>query len=299
MLDINKLQKGFNIKNWMFTVIFFLILTDLSIILDIPFLREVFSFIFFSVVPGFLVILILNLKGMNPVKKVVLSVGMSISFLMIIGLALNSLYPLLNQPLSFTPVFVTLNLFVVLLSVAAYWRNRNVLEDDFGFKLDLKDKLRSPLIFPFSFPLLAILGTYLMNTTQNNVLLLIMLLLIPLYLVAVVYLQGQDPFCDLSPGTVAHWPKPAPDARINLQPPPGNRCSPGILQLPAHPVKLLLGPEYLLQRLQCLYEYNHSPPDLPCPLGDGWRIHFQIIHGHHRFHIAINRLPGRKKIYRG
>ncbi|HNS26215.1 MAG TPA: DUF1616 domain-containing protein, partial [Methanobacteriaceae archaeon] len=135
MLDINKLQKGFNIKNWMFTVIFFLILTDLSIILDIPFLREVFSFIFFSVVPGFLVILILNLKGMNPVKKVVLSVGMSISFLMIIGLALNSLYPLLNQPLSFTPVFVTLNLFVVLLSVAAYWRNRNVLEDDFGFKL--------------------------------------------------------------------------------------------------------------------------------------------------------------------
>ncbi len=191
MLDINKLQKGFNIKNWMFTVIFFLILTDLSIILDIPFLREVFSFIFFSVVPGFLVILILNLKGMNPVKKVVLSVGMSISFLMIIGLALNSLYPLLNQPLSFTPVFVTLNLFVVLLSVAAYWRNRNVLEDDFGFKLDLKDKLRSPLIFPFSFPLLAILGTYLMNTTQNNVLLLIMLLLIPLYLVAVVYLRDR------------------------------------------------------------------------------------------------------------
>lgn len=191
MLDINKQVKGFNIKNWIFTVIFFLILTDLSIILDIPFLREVFSFIFFSVVPGFLVILILNLKGMNPVKKVVLSVGMSISFLMIIGLALNSLYPLLNQPLSFTPVFVTLNLFVVLLSVAAYWRNRNVLEDDFGFKLDLKDKLRSPLIFPFSFPLLAILGTYLMNTTQNNVLLLIMLLLIPLYLVAVVYLRDR------------------------------------------------------------------------------------------------------------
>jgi len=69
MLDINKQVKGINIKNWIFTVIFFLILTDLSIILDIPFLREVFSFIFFSVVPGFLVILILNPKGMNPVKR--------------------------------------------------------------------------------------------------------------------------------------------------------------------------------------------------------------------------------------
>jgi uncharacterized membrane protein len=191
MLKINNIMKDFNIKNWIFTVISFLILTDLSILLDIPFLREALSFIFFSIVPGFLVLLIFNLKGMNPVKKIVLSVGMSISFMMIIGLALNGLYPLLNQPLSFIPVFITLNLMVIILSAAAYWRNQQILDDNFGFKIDLTDKIKAPMIFPFLFPLLAILGTYLMNTTQNNILLLTMLLLIPLYLVAVVYLKDR------------------------------------------------------------------------------------------------------------
>ncbi len=70
-------------------------------------------------------------------------VGMSISFLMIIGLALNSLYPFLNQPLSFIPVFITLNLFTIILIAVAYWHNKQVLTDNFGFKIDLKDKLRA------------------------------------------------------------------------------------------------------------------------------------------------------------
>ncbi|HEY0196101.1 MAG TPA: DUF1616 domain-containing protein, partial [Methanobacterium sp.] len=190
-MEINKITKGFSTKNWIFTVIFLLILTDLSIILNVPILREALSFIFFTIVPGFLVFLILNLKKINPVKKIVLSVGLSISFLMIIGLALNSLYPLLNQPLSFAPVFITLNLFVILLATAAYWCNRKALDDNFGFKLDLNGKLKAPLIFLFLFPLLAILGTYLMNTAQNNILLLAMLILIPPYLVAVVYLRDR------------------------------------------------------------------------------------------------------------
>jgi len=190
-LKINNIMKDFNIKNWIFTVIIFLTLTDLSIILNIPFFREALSFIFFSIVPGFLVLLIFNFKGMNPVKKIVLSVGMSISFLMIIGLALNSLYPFLNQPLSFIPVFITLNLFTIILIAVAYWHNKQVLTDNFGFKIDLKDKLRAPMIFPLLFPLLAILGTYLMNATQNNIILLTMLLLIPLYLVVVVYLRNR------------------------------------------------------------------------------------------------------------
>ena len=72
-MKINNIMKDFNIKNWIFTVIIFLTLTDLSIILNIPFFREALSFIFFSIVPGFLVLLIFNFKGMNPVKKIVLS----------------------------------------------------------------------------------------------------------------------------------------------------------------------------------------------------------------------------------
>lgn len=190
MLKLNKIVGGLNIRNWILAFILFLILTDLSIILDIPVLKPILSFIFFTLIPGYLIFFILNLNKLNPVKRIVLSVGMSISFLMIIGLGLNSLYPFLSQPLSFTPVFISLNIFVILLAAAAYWRNRDNL-GDFGFKFDLNDKLTTPMIFPALFPFLAILGTYLMNTTQNNIILLVMLLLIPLYLVVVVYLRDR------------------------------------------------------------------------------------------------------------
>ncbi|MEN6329382.1 MAG: DUF2206 domain-containing protein [Methanobacteriaceae archaeon] len=130
---------------------------------------------------------------MDLVKKILLWAGLSISFLMGVGLLLNSSYPLLSQPLSLTPVLTALNIMLVILTVTFYWQNRNDFEisEVFNFRIDLKDKLTSPLLFPFLLPLLAILGTYLMNTTQNNVLLLVMLLLIPLYLIALVYLQKR------------------------------------------------------------------------------------------------------------
>ena len=191
MLKIDKINRQFNLKNWILMVILLLIFTDLSIILNIPFLRQTLSFLFFTIVPGFLIFLIFPSNKINPLKKFVLSVGMSLSFLMIIGLIINGLYPTLIQPLSFMPVFISLNLFVIALTVTAYWRNRKALNIDLGFKFDLKGKLVFPMIFPFVLPLLAILGTYLMNTTQNNILLLTMLALIPLYLVAVVYLRDK------------------------------------------------------------------------------------------------------------
>lgn len=190
MLNINEM-KDFNIKNWISTVIILLIATDLSILLNIPILKPFVSFLFFTIIPGFLIFLIFNFKKIDPLKKVLLSIGMNISFLMIIGLLLNGVYPFLTQPLSFTPVFLTLNIFVILLTAAAYWRNRNSLNEIRGLQFDLKDKLNSPMLFPFLFPLLAVLGTYLMNSSQNNILLLLMLILIPLYLVTVVYLRDK------------------------------------------------------------------------------------------------------------
>jgi len=191
MLKLNQIIKDSNVKNRILTVIILLILTDLSILLNIPILKPALSFIFFTIIPGFLILLIFNFKKINPLKNILLSIGMSISFLMIIGLALNNLYPYLVQPLSFITVFITLNIFIIILTVVAYWRNRKSLDEIRGIKFDLKNKLASPLIFPFLFPLLAILGTYLMNNTQNNILLLLMLILIPLYLILVIYLRDK------------------------------------------------------------------------------------------------------------
>jgi uncharacterized membrane protein len=190
-MRLDKLIDNCNVKNWLLTIVLLLIITDLSILLNIPVLKPALAFIFFTLVPGFLVLLIFRINYLGIIKRAVLSVGISISFLMIVGLLLNTLYPILSQPLSFNPVFIALNLVTLLLMGAVYWRNQNNLDKRMGYKLDLTGKLTSPLLFPFVFPILAVLGTYLMNNFQNNILLLLMLLLIPLYLITVVYLRDK------------------------------------------------------------------------------------------------------------
>lgn len=188
MLKMNEL----NFKELILLIIFFLIITDLSIIFNIPYIRIALSFLFFTLVPGILILEILRLNNINLLKKIVLWVGVSIAFLMVLGIILNSLYPLLTTPLSLAPVLIGLNITVLLLILAAYWRNRNYLNDKiFNYKFNLGNKLLSPIIFPFLFPILAVLGTYLMNTTQNNILILIMLFLIPVYLVLIVYMRDK------------------------------------------------------------------------------------------------------------
>jgi uncharacterized membrane protein len=182
-----------NIKNFMAILLLMLLLIDLSIILDLLILKPVLSFLFFSIVPGLLIYLVIKPTQMDFLKKIVLWVGLSIFFLMSVGLLLNTIYPLVPEPLSLAPVLISLNVVLIVLAIVAYWRNKDDFEitDAFNFKMNLKDKLISPLIFPFLLPLLAILGTYLMNISQNNILLLIMLFLIPLYLIAIVYLQKR------------------------------------------------------------------------------------------------------------
>ncbi|HTX61099.1 MAG TPA: hypothetical protein VMC48_02215, partial [Methanobacterium sp.] len=196
MNNLNQIFRKYDLKLLLITVIFLLIVTDLSILLNIPFLKPVLAFIFFSAVPGFLILLIFPVDKLGTVKRTVLSVGISISFLMIVGLVLNILYPILSQPLSFKSVFVTLNLLTILLIGLAYWRNQDNIGKNMGFGLDLNGKLASPMLFPFLFPLLAVLGTNLMNTTQNNIILLTMLILIPVYLISVVYLRERIHFAN-------------------------------------------------------------------------------------------------------
>jgi len=178
---------------WFIIILAALFITDLIIIMDLPFLRNLIPFLYFSIVPGFLILLILKISRLEFITKTVLSVGLSISLLMIMGLLLNSLYPILTMPLSLIPVLLSLNIIMVILTVSAYKRNKNDFNTDLIFNYDIKigDKIVSPLIFPIIFPLIAVLGTYLMNTSQNNILLMVMLFLIPVYLVIVTYLKDR------------------------------------------------------------------------------------------------------------
>ena len=185
----------FGIKKWLVTLISILFITDIIIILNIPFLREFMAFISFITIPGILILHILKLNKIEFVKKIVLMVGLSVSFLIFMGLLLNSLYPIILKPLSLAPVLILSNVILLILALAAYIRNKNDfnLNDFLNLKIDLNGKLVSPLIFPALFPFMAVFGTYLMNLTQNNFILLSMLLLIPVYIIAITILRDRIP----------------------------------------------------------------------------------------------------------
>ena len=194
-LKIADLIENNGIKEYFLILILILLITDLAILLNIPFLRPILGFLCFTIIPGLLIIHILKLNKIKFLKKFVLSVGLSIAFLMFVGLLVNSFHPLISKPLSLPPLLISFNAILIIFAFIAYKKNEDDFEitDVFNFKLDLKDKLASILLFPVLFPFLAIFGTYLMNTQGNNIILLIMLFLIPAYVVVVVYFGDRIP----------------------------------------------------------------------------------------------------------
>jgi uncharacterized membrane protein len=102
--------KRFQAKEWFIITILMLLITDLVIVLNLPLLRDIIPFLFFTIVPGFLIVSILRLNKTEFLIKFLLSVGLSISILLGVGFFLNILYPILSKPLSLIPVLLTLNI---------------------------------------------------------------------------------------------------------------------------------------------------------------------------------------------
>ena len=187
-----------NNQKLLIAIVSFIFITDLTIVLNIPFMRQIFGFLCFTIIPGLLILYILKLNEIGFIKKFVLSIGLSIAFLMLVGLLLNHLYLAMgiSKPLSTSSLLISFTIILVILAFIAYKRNKDdfsnscILDINFSLK---KDQLISFLFFPIIFPFLAVFGTYLMNTEGNNIILMVMLFSIPVYVVAVVYFRERVP----------------------------------------------------------------------------------------------------------
>ena len=69
-------------KGFLLFILILLALTDLAVFLNVPVLRQFLGFVFFSIIPGLLILHILKLNKLGLTRKVVLSVGLSIAFLL-------------------------------------------------------------------------------------------------------------------------------------------------------------------------------------------------------------------------
>jgi len=180
-------------KGFFLFILTFLVLTDLTVLLNIPILRPILGFLFFTIVPGLLVLHILKLDKLGLTERFVFSVGLSVSFLMFFGLLINAVYPLLGYtaPLSTNSVIISFSVIFVILAIIGYIQNKDFSFNLASFTLDTKEK--AFLLLPALFLLLSILGMYIMNTTSNNMILMVMLFLIPAYVISIAILHHRVP----------------------------------------------------------------------------------------------------------
>jgi len=135
------------------------IVTIVSMALNIPIVRQVSVFVYLIFIPGFAILKILKLGERDVTFTVLFSAGLSIVFLMFVGLVINELYPLLgvSKPLSVVPLTMTLmGLTVILLLVGYKSNSARAVNIDFLVHITRKTLFKA-LVFVFP-PVLGIIG---------------------------------------------------------------------------------------------------------------------------------------------
>ena len=122
-----KMQRKLGAKGWFTGIALVILVTALAVFLNLPVARQVLAFLCLSLVPGALLLYIFRLNDMDILRKLILSTGLSLSFLIFAGLLINFLGPLLGNP---RPLFTGSLLawftpMLLLLCFVAYWRNRD------------------------------------------------------------------------------------------------------------------------------------------------------------------------------
>lgn len=152
--------------------------------LGIPVLRQLIAFIYLTFVPGIIILRILKLHKLSNTESLLYSVGLSLTTLMLIGLLMNTLYPLvgISRPISLTPLLITLSIVVLVLCAVCYVRDRRFADPGL---VHISDILSPPALLLYLVPCLSILGARLVTFNSNNILLMLLIILIALIVVMI------------------------------------------------------------------------------------------------------------------
>lgn len=153
---------------------------------SLPFLRQVFGFIYLAFIPGILLLRIFKLHRLSTVETLGYAVGLSIATVMFTGLIVNAAGPALgnSHPLTTVNLIIALSIVVLILCILTYVRDRDFSQPS---SIAMKGLLSPAALFLVLLPLLSILGTYLVNSYQDSTLLLLMIVLVALVPVAVMF----------------------------------------------------------------------------------------------------------------
>ena len=154
--------------------------------------RELIGIFLVLFIPGTIFLRFLNLEIKNWGKLFLYTIGTSLFILILIGFLINILYPLIGieTPLSALSIIISLTVFIITFSLLCYFKDKRSPQlslDESEYKINLNIKKSSinnlisiPILLPVLIPLLSILGAYMMNVYQSNILTIIMIILIGL-----------------------------------------------------------------------------------------------------------------------
>lgn len=155
--------------------------------------------------------LCLKIRNINPWEYLVYTIGLSVSFIMFAGLAVNWILPFLNitdKPLLLYPILICFDTILLALWLVAQRRNEDNVHllifpfEEYNVKGKPKFKLlpkfpslswldRIFIIVPFFFPFMAVIGAFLLNNHGTNIVTMIMLGAIAVYVFLVVLFRDK------------------------------------------------------------------------------------------------------------
>lgn len=165
-------------------------LTAIAIILDVPLARQILGFLCFIPLMGMVTMPLIKVKCTSRSEFLIYACGLGIVMMMILGLLVNSLYPLINKPLSLAPMLIALNLYMLAALFLGVAFKRDV---PYQFeKAPMQPGTIKYMLVISLLPAMAILGTWAMNVYGFNLILMLMILAIAIVFLAVL-LDKQVP----------------------------------------------------------------------------------------------------------
>lgn len=156
-------------------------------IIKIEFLRALVSFVYLTFVPGIVVMRIIRLRNISFLESFLYAVGISISFLMVLGVLINFLYPILgvHNPLSFNYLIYTLSSAILVMCAVLFVSDKKFKSETKSTEISnkevafpLREYLSPKYLFLYILLFIAILGTYVLSSYHNNYLEILLIVLI-------------------------------------------------------------------------------------------------------------------------
>lgn len=175
-------------KDFLLLLLFLQFVVYLTVFLDIPVARQVIVFFYLTFVPGLIITKILKFDKLDGFETVLFSVGLSVAFIMIAGLLLNTFGFLagISTPLSLLPLMLVLNGFILIGGVIVYLRggDAQVLEN--------KPSGLHPLaLLLAALAVLSIVGAVWVNAFNDNSVLLFLIVAISLVFAIICIYKRQ------------------------------------------------------------------------------------------------------------